>query len=120
MFWRLHRAHRRGRRAGGQLGAWLGMVELKPRLAGTIYIIRSTSRWCSASSSYLGGTGASLPGGLKFEHPTTMVLAAVVGHVGQVMARGVPDVKRAALTVAIAIAVSLYSSSGHLPSVQGS
>ena len=55
----------------------------------------------------LGGRGMTLVGPLLYEHPTTMVLAAVVAHVGQVMARPGGDGKGAARTTAIAIAVSL-------------
>jgi hypothetical protein len=91
----------------GSAGAWLGMVKLKPRLAGTIYIIPLDIQLVLGIIIILGGRGVALAGPKLFEHPTTMVLAAVVAHVGQVMARRAPDEKRAAKTTAIAIAVSL-------------
>jgi hypothetical protein len=91
----------------GALGGWLGMALIKPRLAATIYIIALDIQVLLGIVLLLGGDSAALPGGLKFEHPTTMVLAAVVAHVGQVLARKSSDSKRAALTTAVAIAVSL-------------
>jgi len=91
----------------GAVGAWLGMVRMSPRLAGLIYTIPLDIQVLLGIVLLIGGRAAALPGGLAYEHPTTMVLAAIVGHGGQVLARKSPDLKRAALTTAIAILVSL-------------
>ena len=89
------------------VGAWLRLVRVRTRLAGTIYIVALDVQLLIGFVLLLGGRGVTLVGSQLFEHPTTMVLAAVVAHVGQVMARKAGGEKRAALTVAIAIAASL-------------
>jgi hypothetical protein len=55
---------------------------------------------------FLMGGGAILSPGMKAEHPTTMVLAAVAAHAGQIMARRARTPQAGARTVAIAVAVS--------------
>ena len=89
------------------IGIWLGRLSLSPRLPGTIYIAALDAQVLIGILLLIGGAGAALPGALKFEHPTTMVLAAIVGHVGLVMARRSAEVKRSALVVTISIVVSL-------------
>ena len=93
----------------GALAGWMGSLapRLSARRAGLIYVIALDIQVLIGIILLLGGRGASLAGGLLYEHPTTMILAAVVAHVGQVMARRASDPRRAALTVAIAVAVSL-------------
>lgn len=88
-------------------GAWFGAVKLRPRLAGTIYIIPLDIQVLLGIVILLGGRGAALVGSLVYEHPTTMVLAAIVAHAGQIMARRADDERRAAGTMAVAIAISL-------------
>ena len=89
------------------VGAWLGMIAVKPRLPGTIYIVALDIQVLIGIVLLIGGGIGGLPGAQRFEHPTTMVLAAIVAHVGQVLARKRTDLRHAALTTAIAIAVSL-------------
>jgi hypothetical protein len=88
-------------------GAWFGMVRLKPRLAGTIYIVPLDIQVLIGIVILLGGRGVTLVGSQLYEHPTTMVLAAIVAHIGQVMARRADNEKRAAGITAVAIGVSL-------------
>ena len=93
----------------GALAGWMGTLSprLSARRAGLIYVIALDIQVLIGIILLLGGRGASLAGSQLYEHPTTMILAAVVAHVGQVLARRASDPRRAALTVAIAVAVSL-------------
>jgi heme A synthase len=92
----------------GAVAAWLGSLPPRQtaRRAGLIYIIALDVQVLIGIVLLLVGYAAALPGGLKFEHPTTMVLAAVVAHAGQVMARRAKTPQAGARMLAIAIAVS--------------
>src|SRR5262249_6507864 len=89
------------------VGHRLGMLTIKPRLAGTIYIVPLDIQVLLGIVILLGGRGVALPGPPPFLHPTTIVLARLGGHVGQVIARRSADERRAGVVTGIAIAVSL-------------
>jgi len=93
----------------GAIAGWMG--SLAPRLsasrAGTIYVAALDIQVLIGIILLIGGRGVALAGGLLYEHPTTMVLAAVAAHIGQVLAKRSTDPRRAALTVAIAVTASL-------------
>jgi hypothetical protein len=93
----------------GALAAWFGALPARQttRRAGLIYVIALDIQVLLGIVTLLVGGGVALPRGLIFEHPTTMVLAAVAAHAGQVMGRRAKTPQAGARAVAIAIAVSL-------------
>lgn len=92
----------------GALGGWLGGLppRLSARRAGSIYIIALDIQIVLGLIVYVGKSWWASPGFFRAEHPATMILAAVVAHVGQVMAKRSGSPKGAALTIAIAILIS--------------
>jgi heme A synthase len=92
----------------GAVAAWMGSLPPRQtaRRAGLIYVIALDVQVLIGIVLLLVGYASALPGGLKFEHPTTMVLAAIVAHAGQVMARRAKAPQAGARMLAIAIAVS--------------
>lgn len=94
----------------GALAGWLGTLppRLTARKAGTIYIIALDIQLLLGAALWLGRGGyGQLPQPFRLEHPLTMILAAVVAHVGQVLARRGKTPRAAARIVTIAVAVSL-------------
>ena len=93
----------------GAAGGWLGSLpaRLAARRAGTLYAVTLDVQLVVGLILWIGKGWYAVPGFYRFEHPTTMLLAVVVAHVGQVMAKRASDPRAAARTVAIAIAVSL-------------
>ena len=92
----------------GAAGGWLGPLpaRLAARRAGTLYAVTLDVQLV-VGLILLVGLWGTLPTFYRYEHPTTMLLAVVVAHVGQVMAKRAGDPRAAARMVAIAIAVSL-------------
>jgi hypothetical protein len=93
----------------GAVAGWLGALppRLTARRAGIIYIVVMDIQIVLGAVLWLGKGGLSLPPPFRLEHPMTMILAAVVAHVGQVFARRAKVPRSAAGIVAIAVAVSL-------------
>ena len=94
----------------GALAAWLGSLPAREtaRRAGLVYVIAIDIQLLLGIVFWLvGGSTLFTSPGLKYEHPTTMVLAVVVAHAGQVLARRAKSPRAGARTVAIAVAVSL-------------
>jgi hypothetical protein len=94
----------------GALGAWFGSLPPREtaRRAGLIYVIAIDIQLLLGIVFWLvGGSVLFTSPGLRFEHPTTMVLAVVAAHAGQVLARRAKTPKASARIVAIAVAVSL-------------
>lgn len=94
----------------GAAAGWLGSLPPRQtaRRAGLIYIIALDVQLLIGIVLWLGRGGLAVePRFFRLEHPITMILAAVVAHVGQVMARRAKTPKAAARAVTIAIAVSL-------------
>ena len=88
---------------------WLGSSSSprSVRLAGLIYTIPLDIQMLLGIILWVLESRWSVPGSFRFEHPTIMILAIVVAHGGQAMARRSADPKSAARTVAIAITISL-------------
>lgn len=93
----------------GAIGGWLGSLSpaLAARRAGTLYIVALDVQLLTGIILWVGRGWYATPGYFRFEHPTTMLLAVIVAHAGQVMARRARDPRAAARTVAIAVAISL-------------
>jgi hypothetical protein len=94
----------------GALAGWLGTLppRLTARKAGLIYVIALDVQLLLGIVLWVGRGGyGALPQPFRLEHPLTMILAAVVAHVGQVLARRAKTPRAAARTVTIAVAVSL-------------
>ena len=93
----------------GAIGGWLGSLSpaLSARRAGTLYVIALDVQLLTGIILWVGRGWDVLPTFYRYEHPTTMILAAVVAHAGQVLARRARAPRGAARAVAIAIAVSL-------------
>ncbi len=91
------------------IGGWLGSFSpaLAAKRAGMLYIIAIDVQTLVGVILWVGKGWYEIPGYFRFEHPTTMLLALVVAHVGQVMSRRATSPRAAARTVAIAVAVSL-------------
>jgi hypothetical protein len=92
----------------GSIAAWMGSLPPREtaRRAGLIYVIALDAQVLIGIVLWLGKGGMALPPPFRLEHPLTMILAAVVAHVGQVMSRRSKAPKGAARAVAIAIVVS--------------
>jgi heme A synthase len=93
----------------GALAGWLGALPAAQaaRRSGLVYIIALDVQVLLGIVLWLGKGGLGLQPPFRLEHPLTMILAAVVAHVGQVMARRAKTPKAAARAVTIAVAVSL-------------
>lgn len=93
----------------GALGGWLGSLapSLSARRAGTLYIIALDVQILTGIILWVAESRWATPGFYRAEHPATMLLAAVVAHAGQVMARRASSPRGAARTIAIAVLVSL-------------
>jgi len=93
----------------GALAGRLGAMPAQPtaRRAGLLYIIAMDIQILLGAVLWVGLGGLALPPPIRLEHPVTMILAAVVAHVGQVFARRAKLPRSAAGIVAIAVAVSL-------------
>ena len=95
------------------LGAWLGPLAqravLQPavRRAMSLYTIALDIQVLVGIILWVGKGWYAAPGFYRAEHPATMVLALVVAHVGQVMAKKARLPARAARAVGISVAVSL-------------
>ncbi len=93
----------------GALGGWLGSLSpaRSARRAGTLYVVALDVQLLTGIILWVGRGWYATPGYFRFEHTSTMLLAIIVAHAGQVMARRARDPRAAARTVTIAIAVSL-------------
>jgi hypothetical protein len=103
----------------GAVAGWLGALppSLSARRAGLLYIIALDIQLVIGAILWLGLGPGNLPTVYRYEHPTTMLLAIIVAHAGQVLARRAADPRAAARTVAIAVAVSLIVVLVGLPGV---
>jgi hypothetical protein len=93
----------------GALGGLMGSLppRLAARRAGTLYVVALDVQLVTGLILWIGKGWYAIPGYFRAEHPATMILAIVVAHVGQVMARRAKTDAAAARTVAIAVAASL-------------
>jgi hypothetical protein len=91
------------------VGGWLGSLSLplSARRAGLLYIVALDVQLLTGIILWVGRGWYATPGYFRFEHTSTMLLAVIVAHVGQAMAKRASDPRGAARTLAIAIAVSL-------------
>lgn len=94
--------------AGAFVG-WFGSLppSLTLRRLGTLYVGALDLQIVIGIVIWIGEQRWLLPGFHRAEHPATMLLAAVVAHVGQVLARRSTSPTGAARTLAIALLVSL-------------
>lgn len=93
----------------GALGGWLGLLStrLSARRAGTIYITALDIQFLLGLILWIIEGRWAVPGFFRFEHPTIMILAVAIAHIGQVMAKKNGNPMKAARTVALAVVVSL-------------
>ena len=91
------------------VGGWLGSLSLplSARRAGLLYIVALDVQLLTGLILWVGRGWYATPGYFRFEHTSIMLLAVIVAHVGQAMAKRARDPRGAARTLAIAIAVSL-------------
>lgn len=92
----------------GGMAGWLGSfpARLTARRAGLLYVIAIDLQTLIGIVLWVlrGGLDQARP--FRLEHPLIMILAVVVIHVGQVLAKRSRSDKAAARTIAIAVAMS--------------
>jgi hypothetical protein len=98
----------------GAIGGWMGALPpaIAARRAAVFYTIALDIQVLVGLILWIGKGWYAIPGFYRLEHPLTMLLALVVAHAGQILARRSlagrsTDPTAAPRTVAIATAVSL-------------
>jgi hypothetical protein len=93
----------------GAFGGWFGSLPPRQtaRRAGVLYIVALDVQVLVGIVLWIGKGWYAAPGFYRAEHPATMLLAMIVAHVGQVLARRARTPRAAARAVAIAVAISL-------------
>jgi hypothetical protein len=93
----------------GALGGWLGALApgASARRAGLLYVIALDIQVLIGIILWFARGGLAQPPPFRLEHPLIMLLAAVVAHIGQLLARRARAPTAAARAVTIAVAVSL-------------
>jgi hypothetical protein len=103
----------------GAVAGWLGALppSLAARRAGAFYTIALDIQFAIGLIIWIGKGWYAVPGFFRLEHPLTMLLAIVVAHAGQGLARRANAPTAAARAVAIATAVSLLLVLAGIPGV---
>ncbi len=93
----------------GAIGGWLGSLSpaLSARRAGTLYVIALDVQLLTGLILWVGRGWYATPGYFRFEHPLIMLLALVLAHGGQILARRATSPTAAARAVALGVAASL-------------
>ncbi len=93
----------------GALAGWLGGLApaLSARRVGSPYTIALDIQFVLGVILWVGKGWYVVPGFYRFEHPSIMVLALVVAHVGPVLARRATAPRAAARAVALSTLASL-------------
>ena len=93
----------------GAVAAWLGALPpaRAARRAGSVYTIALDVQVALGIILWVGRGWYATPGYYRFEHPLIMLLALVVAHGGQILARRATSPTAAARAVALGVAASL-------------
>ncbi|HYU20832.1 MAG TPA: hypothetical protein VEQ11_19265 [Chloroflexota bacterium] len=93
----------------GSFGGWLGVLPplAAARRAAAVYTIALDIQVLLGLVLWVGKGWYGVPGFYRLEHPTIMLLALVVAHAGQIVARRAAQPTAAARSVAFGTAVSL-------------
>jgi hypothetical protein len=94
----------------GALGGLLGALPpvLAARRAGAFYTIALDIQFVLGLILWIGKGWYAVPGTFyRFEHPSTMLLAVIVAHIGPVIARRAKSPRVAAGAIALSTLVSL-------------